>query len=357
MLSYSDVWAIVNRWGIQMRVTRLRNLSLLVQGILSSRSGCLSAIVRHWRVGPGRHIHRLKRLHRFLKNEGVQVEPVLRSLAAIVWPYRPGGQRTKLVAVAIDWTQVHQFPVLWAAMPRKKRALPLTFGVYHPERLRHSQNKLERGLCTWVASLLPRHVRPLILADQGFGRAEFVRWLKRNGFAFVVRLRAGTLVRYRGQWVPLGSFDAVEGAPLLLSAVEYRGKKPVVVNIVVSRKGDKVWYLGTSFDDAEQAVAWYKKRFWIEEMFRDFKSRLGLDQAHLKDEHRLARLLLGFQIAYLILCLIGLHAPPRWQQYFSSRSRSSFIWLALHALEFLHHPRHVKVWNNHLWPALLLESG
>jgi hypothetical protein len=119
--------------------------------------------------------------------------------------------------VALSLVQVRQFPVLWAAMPRKKRALPLTFGVYHPARLRHSQNKLERGLCTWVASLLPRHVRPLILADQGFGRAEFIRWLKNNGLAFVVRLRAGTLVRYRGKWVPLGSFDTIEGAPILLS--------------------------------------------------------------------------------------------------------------------------------------------
>jgi hypothetical protein len=357
MLSYTAIWNIVNQWGIQMRVTRLRNLSLLVQGILASRSGCLSAIVRHWGVGPRRHIHRLKRLHRFLKNEGVQVEPVLRVLAAIVWPYRPGGQRTKLVAVAIDWTQVRQFPVLWAAMPRRKRALPLTFGVYHPERLRHSQNKLERGLCAWVASLLPRHVRPLILADQGFGRAEFIRWLKDNGFAFVVRLRAGTLVHYRGKWVPLGTFNTIERAPILLSAVEYRGKKPVVVNIVVSRKGNKVWYLGTSFDDAEQAVAWYQKRFWIEEMFRDFKSRLGLRQADLKDEQRLARLLLGFQIAYLILCLVGLHTPDRWQKYFCSRSASSFIWLALHALQSLDHPSHAKVWQRHIWPALLIQSG
>jgi transposase InsO family protein len=260
-----------------MRVTRLRNLSLLVQGILSSGSGSLSAIVRQWSIGSRRHIHRLKHLHRFLKNDGVQVEPVLRTLAAIVWPHRPGGQRTKLVAVAIDWMQVRQFPVLWAAIPRKKRALPLAFGAYHPARLRHSQNKLERGLCTWVASLLPRHVRPLILADQGFGRAEFIRWLKRNGFAFVVRLRAGTLVRYRGQWMPLGSFDTIEGAPLLLPAVAYRGTHPVVVNIVVSRKGNRVWYLGTIFDDAQQTVAWYKKRFWIEEMFRDLKSRLEVE--------------------------------------------------------------------------------
>ena len=73
MLSYTDIWEIVNRWGIKMRVTRLRNLALLVYGILQSRSGCLSAIVRSWPIGPVRHIHRLKRLHRFLKNSAVPI--------------------------------------------------------------------------------------------------------------------------------------------------------------------------------------------------------------------------------------------------------------------------------------------
>jgi hypothetical protein len=34
MLSYTGVWEIVNRWHIEMRVTRLRNLALLAYGII-----------------------------------------------------------------------------------------------------------------------------------------------------------------------------------------------------------------------------------------------------------------------------------------------------------------------------------
>ena len=357
MLSYQEIWTIVNRWGIEMRKTRLVNLNLLVYGIIQSRSGCLSAIVRHWPLGSRRHVHRLKRLHRFLKNPAVEVEPVFRNVAALVWQYRPAGRRTKLVPIALDWTKVRPYSTLWAAMPRKKRALPLAFGVYHPQSLRHSQNKLERGMCTLVASLLPQGVQPLFLGDAGFGRTEFMRWLQKMRFAYVLRLRPETHITYRGKTFPLGDLDTIEGAPILLSAVEYRGKKPVTINIVISRKGDKVWYLGTTFRDADQTVAWYKKRFWIEEMFRDFKSRLGLRRALLKDEHRLSRLLLAYQLAYLILCLIGLHTPIRWQAYFSSRNRLSFVWLALAALELFAKPRHRKVWRHHVWPALLLQSG
>jgi hypothetical protein len=357
MLSYTDVWDIVNRWHIDMRVTRLRNLALLVYGLIRSQSGCLSVIVRHWPHGPRRHVHRLKRIHRFLKNPGVKESAVFKSAAAIIWPYRPGGKRTRLLPIALDWTKVHAFSVLFAAMPRKARALPLAFGAYHPARLRHSQNKLERGMCTLVASLLPKDTIPLFLADAGFGRTEFIRWLQQHHFAYVIRLRADTLVRYRGHTVPLGEFDTIEGAPILLSNVQYRDKKPVTVNIVVSRLGDKVWYLGTSFCDAKQTVAWYKKRFWIEEMFRDFKSILGLRKARLKDEERLTRLLLGYQIAYLILSLIGFQVPKRWHRYFSSRPSLSVIWLALHALELCLKPRHHKVWRRHMWPALWPESG
>jgi IS4 transposase len=196
-----------------------------------------------------------------------------------------------------------------------------------------------------------------MLADAGFGQTELIRWLQERQIDYVIRLRAETLVHYRGKSLPVGSLDTLEGAPILLSQVDYRDQKPVCLNLVVSRKGDKIWYLGTSFCDAEQAVGWYKKRFWIEEMFRELKSRLGLTQAHLKDEERLARLLLGFQNAYLILALIGLHVPKRWQAYLASRERLSFFQLGLWALEWLNVPSHQKVWRRFVLPSLFLESG
>ncbi len=357
MRGYLEIEQIVNRWGIHMRVTRLRNLILLVYGILQSQSGSLSAIVRHWPYGARRHTHRLKRLHRFLKNPGVQVERYFQVLAAVIWPYRPGGGRTPLYPLILDWTKVHDLHVLFAAVPRKRRALPLAYGVYHPLRLRKSQNQLERGMLTLVISLLPHSAHPVVLADAGFGQTELIRWLQERSIDYVIRLRAETLVHYRGKTLPLGSLDTLEGAPILLSRVDYRDQKPVRLNLVVCRKGDKVWYLGTSFTDAEQAVGWYKKRFWIEEMFRDLKSHLGLTQAHLKDEERLARLLLGFQIAYLILALIGLHLPKRWQAYLASRERLSFVQLGLWALKWLNVSLHQKVWQRFVLPAFFLESG
>jgi hypothetical protein len=72
-------------------------------------------------------------------------------------------------------------------------------GVCHHRRLHHSQSKLERGLCTLVADLLPQEMRPLFLADAGYIRAGFIRWLQRMGFDFVVCLRPDTMIDYRGE--------------------------------------------------------------------------------------------------------------------------------------------------------------
>jgi len=133
----------------------LRNLKLLAYGIMQGRSGCLSTIVRQWPLGSRRHTHRLKRLHRFLSDYEWEVNLVSEGLAKVAMRFRPGGMRSKHLPIAIDWTKVHDFTVLSAAMPRRKRAIPLAHGVYLPGELRHSQNKLEVGMCTMVASWVP----------------------------------------------------------------------------------------------------------------------------------------------------------------------------------------------------------
>lgn len=112
MLSYRQIWTVVNSWPLEMWLTRQRNICLLVYGLVNSRSGCLSAIVRAWPLGSRRHAHRLKRLHRFLKNPDIQLGPLSEVLAQLTWAYRPGGYRTKYIAIALDWTKVRQYPGL-----------------------------------------------------------------------------------------------------------------------------------------------------------------------------------------------------------------------------------------------------
>ena len=54
-----------------------------------------------------------------------------------------------------------------------------------------------------MAGLLPKDATPLFLGGIGSGHTESIRWLQRQAFSYVVRLRADTLVYYRGQTIPL----------------------------------------------------------------------------------------------------------------------------------------------------------
>lgn len=99
-------------------------------------------------------------------------------------------------------------------MPRRRQALPLAHAIYHSERLRHNQNKLEWGMRTLIVSWLPKEFTPPFLTDAGFGREEFIRWLKHHGLAFVFHLRPDTIVNYCELQCPMGDFDTPEGIPL-----------------------------------------------------------------------------------------------------------------------------------------------
>lgn len=68
----------------------------------------------------------------------------------------------------------------------------------------------------------------------------------------------------------------------------------------------------------QQAVAWYRQRFWIEESFKDSMSRFHLKGVRIGSPERLTRLLLALTIALCWLALAALPEssalPPRWHQ-------------------------------------------
>jgi len=81
-------------------------------------------------------------------------------------------------------------------VPRKGRALPLLQLAYDRDALspNKSQNQLEQEALLAVVGALPAGVRPVVLADRGFGRAGFIAWLGRHEIDYVVRLKKGTCI-------------------------------------------------------------------------------------------------------------------------------------------------------------------
>jgi hypothetical protein len=274
------------------------------------------------------------------------------------------------LALAIDWTMFEStlldgsrraYHVLRIAIPRRGRALPLfqqaldvTDGLP-----KGTYAALERDAMAAVVRALPPGVRPLILADRGFGHAPFLTFLREQHLDYVVRLSKGTwITEPDGTSYKLSPALAHPGDGWLAHDVRFghtsRGKpRNVLIHLVVwwrlpqhrrratAKRARTLpqhpWYLATSLLDPHQAATWYRQRFWIEESFKDSKSRFGLAATHLADAQRLTRLLMAFTLALAWLTLLALPVvralPERWNAATSTWGQASLLRLALEYLD------------------------
>lgn len=364
---YAEVHAAVQRVLPTLRATQAANLALLVGAILARRTLNLTALARAYptppvrRVGRPKHdlLHRVKRLWRFTANArldalALQVAFLPHTLAAL--------GRPRLLGLAVDWTMFdtvlpdgtrRRYQVLRVAVPRRGRALPVLQLAYDRDALPadKGQTQLEEDALRAVLHALPPGVTPVVLADRGFARAPFLAWLQRHGAAFVVRVTRGTcLTEADGTRWKLGQRDPPRGSLSFHPGVRYglyHGRpRDVAINLAQCWRLPRhqardprhhppaaPWYLATDLGSADQAAAWYRQRFWIEQSFKDSKSRFGLAKVQVGCPQRLSRLLAALTLALAWLTLLALpecrRLPPRWPAAVAQWGRPSSTALAL----------------------------
>lgn len=356
--------------------TQATNLALLVSAVLKKQTLCLSELARAYptpterRVPAPKHdlLHRLKRLWRFVGNERVDALGVQTALV----PYtiaRLGSPR--LLALAIDWTMFDtvlpsgsrmRYQVLRIAVPRKGRALPLLQLAYDRDALpaNKSQNQLEQDALLAVVLALPSGVRPVVLADRGFGRAGFIAWLEGHRLHYVVRVKkGGRITEGDGRGWKLGEEGLGLGEMRFAEGVRYglyHGRpRDLRINVAscwrISKSRatnprrqrslpEEPWYLATSLPSAKSAVCWYWQRGWIEQSFKDSKGRFGLSGVRVGTPERLSRLLMALTIALSWLTLMSLPEsggplPEGFRAGIVAWGRASLTSLALSLLERL----------------------
>ncbi len=202
---------------------------------------------------------------------------------------------------------------------------------------------------------LPPGVAAVVRADRGFARAPFLAWLPRHGAACVVRVTRGTcLTEADGARWTLGQRDPARGQRSWHPAVRYglyHGRpRDVTINLAQCwrlprhqardpRRRDPAepWYLATSRASPDQAAAWYRQRGWIEQSFKDTKSRFGLARVQVGCPRRLSRLLAALTVALAWLTRLALPAgcylPPHWRARVAAWGRPSVTTLALEFLD------------------------
>jgi hypothetical protein len=293
--------------------TQQATIGQIVCGILLCRNLLLAEIARCFETEV-EFSHNLKRTFRFVDNERLSdltsKEVVARRLINQL-RRRLSLPPTQWLEIIIDWTSVNEFQVLSALIPVAGRAVPILQMAVKKWQFKTSQNTFEDEFIQSLRRCIPRAVKAVIVADRGFRRTDFLRFIEALSLGDVIRVKSDVWIecsRYSGK---LGDYPLSVGQTFKVSDVDYHKSKryrlKLVFNCAKIKGKVSSWLLATNLPlTGRQIVNIYRRRFWCEESFRDQKQEFDLEGVRVKAARRLENLLLALAIVFLILAVIGM---------------------------------------------------
>jgi hypothetical protein len=252
--------------------------------------------------------------------------------------------------IIVDWSGLPNpnYYLLRAAVPTQGRSLTI-YEEVHPKK-KQNNHKVHKDFLKKLRKIIPQRCKPIIITDAGF-HSPFFREVEKLGWNFVGRIR--NLTKYRTlsseEWISckshyakatkipkfIGEVTLSKSTPTRCFLFLFKGKKKgrIAKNKSGKRKRDVVskacakankepWLLATSLKGrkkiAKKVTQFYKKRFQIEEGFRDIKnSRLGFsfEESLTYKPERFAILLLIAMLAILAVTILGKAGEQRKLQY------------------------------------------
>jgi hypothetical protein len=183
--------------------TQQATISQVVCGMLVCRSLILAEIARCFQTKV-EFPHNLKRVSRFVSNDRI-TEQASKELVArrIVRQlhHRLQLKPNQYLELIIDWISVHPFQVLSALIPLEGRAVPVLQWAVEKWAFKLSKNTYEEQFIQSLRRCIPKYWKVVIVADRGFQRCEFLRFIKEQGFSFVIRVKGDAWIEkaLRGQ--------------------------------------------------------------------------------------------------------------------------------------------------------------
>jgi len=310
-------WFDRNLQGV--RRSRRKTLAHVVAGAMKMKGVGVLALGRAM-DGPAFAKHRIKRVDRFLANEELEAFTISKTLFNIL----RGQDRNPLVLV--DWTDRHAYEQLVLSIPRDGRSMPFHAITVKSTKLGAEKEgtliRAEQQILRDLQAMCPPGVRPIIVADRGFGNERWISDVTKWGWHFVQRLSTNHYLeteQHIGTIPELGirrGYRPKDWGWGTMGENNEEGKTRFRLVTVFHRDADEPWYLITNIGDMEAAkiTRIYEKRWWTETMFRDLKSRkwgLGMDEVKLTTLERTATHFIIVMVAYILLCAFGAFAEAK----------------------------------------------
>lgn len=366
---YRSLSAIVKTVWPTLHRQQAATLALLVELILRQRSLCLADLTRG-NSAASAHATRYQQLWRWTQNQRIQSRTLRRALAQHALAWRAG--HGQYVPIIVDTTACRQFRILQAVLPRRRRGIPLLWATYQHGTMRTRVTSFELAFLDDLHDLLGEiraaGLTPVLIGDRGFARSAILQWCDRHGWAYLVRLPQSWRIAHRWYHGTLAQFSLAPGQVRRFVGIRCGPRRRFTATLIATRLNRRAaallkrrtvpaqWYLLTTTDwTAAQAVAWYRRRWWIESTFRDAKQHLGLTTVRVTTVAALDRLLVAWMLALQLALSIGLKMlTPAHERQLGAPKR---LGLVAKAILFLERQERTRQPGNpgrplNLWAAL-----
>lgn len=292
--------------GGRIRDSHIHALALMMTGLILSKSSHFEKIAAK-SGATAKYPSRVKQIHRFIKNKHIAyeshflpfIEIVIASLG--LTEYR----------LSIDTSKVgRNCLMLTIGLVYKKRVIPLVWMVYKGQK-GHSSAEKQLALLEQVRKLLPEGAAVIITGDAEFDGTEVVNWIMAQPtWEYACRTAKNTQVRSgkEGEWQTLEDIAPPPGESQQINDLYFTRKEvgPVNIAFIWNEKEQEHIYLVTSAQTLQETQRWYRRRFKIETLFADAKSRgFGLDKSGIRHAARMERFVIAVFLAYIWMLYLG----------------------------------------------------
>ncbi len=197
---------------------------------------------------------------------------------------------------------------LKASVYYRHRALPIAWIVRKGHKGHFSQH-WHIALLRRVYPLIPQGVQVVFLGDGEFDNSQLLSLVKSFGWLFAVRIAKNRILCENGQPFKPKHIDVARDGYYEVPHVTLKNQPEVgTMHLLVywNKKYKEPLYLVTNIEPTPEAYYWYKKRFAIEVLFSDEKSRgFHIHKSRIADPQRLERLIIAVALAYIWIIYLG----------------------------------------------------
>jgi len=252
---------------------------------------------------------RRKRIQRFLSLKSLKVETLWLPMISL-W-LETQLSAAQIVYLAIDRTSWVRVNLLMISLVWNHRGIPLYFELL--PKLGSSNFAEQKAAFLKIFPLLNKY-KIVVLGDREFCSVKLGSWLREQKVYFCLRLKKDTFIQRADEvWQELNDLGLKPGVSFYLQGMKVtKSLKIAGFSIACKWKRkyrgiapEEGWFILTNLESLSAAINAYKRRFSIEEMFRDFKSGgYNLEGTNVSEE-RLISLILLIAIAYTSATIFG----------------------------------------------------